>query len=1014
VGPAYVWGRRAGAEAIGGLPEDIDMANDEQNSNEQRTDEEADAQLAHIAYPSPEPEHFLIAGVGASAGGLEAFSQLLKSLPRDPGLAIVFVQHVAPHHESALATVLATSTDLPIVQPSHDIELEANHVYLIPPNRNLALKNRTLLVRPRPTDRSQFTPVDTFFQSMATELGPEAVGIVLSGTASDGVEGVHAIKAAGGTTIVQSPETAKQDGMPRSAIATGKIDLVLSPTEIAGELVRMAHQSLVRDRPHGSDDLLLEPDQLDEIFSLLRSNSGVDFAQYKLPTVQRRIQRRMALHRSGSVDQYLKVLQSDPAEVNQLYQDILIHVTRFFREPDSFTILADEVFPAILEGRQADTPIRIWIPACSTGEEPYSVAITLVECLGQRTESAPIQIFATDISETAIDQARAGLYPPSALEGLSPERLRRFFTKSDGQYRIHKPLRDLCVFARQDLTRDPPFSKLDLIVCRNVLIYLGQTTQNRLISVFHYALKPTGFLMLGSAETIGSHNDLFTVSDKKHRIYRKRPVQIPTEVQFTVPYPRPSHERVHTSGETVRSTGSVHNEANRLILDRYAPPGVIVNDELRIVQFRGQTGRFLEPAPGDASLNLLKMCREGLLHGLRSALQTAKKNAEPVRREGLRVKTNGDFINVSLDVVPLTAANESRHYLILFQDISPAAPLPFAAPKKSRAKNTTTKEFEEEIERLQKELIASREYLQSIIQDLEAANEELQSANEEILSSNEELQSTNEELDTAKEELQSTNEELNTVNDELHGRNDELARINSDLINLLNGMQMAIVIVDSNLKISRYTPIAEKVLNLLPGDIGRPISQIKPNINCPDLEKIILDVIDSITVQHHDVQDLQGRTYSLTVRPYKNVDNRIDGAVLALFNVDEVRHHQSQAQEARDYADVIFNAALDPMIVLDRELRVDRVNHAFSGTLGAANGDIIGSAFGDVFGGQWNQPELRKHLQDVVWHGKAFDGFELTYRLASGAQKRIRLAGRRIGRSDKQPALVLVTIREVS
>jgi two-component system CheB/CheR fusion protein len=625
----------------------------------------------------------------------------------------------------------------------------------------------------------------------------------------------------------------------------------------------------------------------------------------------------------------------------------------------------------------------------------------------------PIQIFATDISETAIEQARAGLYPPSAVEDLSPERLRRFFTKSDGQYRINKPIRDLCVFARQDLTRDPPFSKLDLIVCRNVLIYLGQAIQSRLISVFHYALKPTGFLMLGSAETIGPHSDLFSVSDKKQRIYRKKAAETPNDVQFTVPYTRPLTGRAHHGVEEVRGTGTVQNEANRLILDRYAPPGVIVNDDLRIIQFRGQTGRFLKPAPGDASLNLLKMCREGLLHGLRTALQTAKKKDEPVRREGLRVKTNGDFINVTVEVIPLLAANEGRHYLILFQDIARAVPVHAIVPKKTRSKSTTGKEFEEEIERLQKELIASREYLQSIIQDLEAANEELQSANEEILSSNEELQSTNEELDTAKEELQSTNEELNTVNEELHGRNEELARINSDLINLLNGVQMAIVIVASDLKIRRFTPIAEKVLNLIPGDIGRPISQIKPNINCPDLEKMILEVIDTITVQHRDVQDQQGRTYSLTVRPYKNVDNRIDGAVLALFDIDEIRHHENQAQEAREYAEAIFNAARDPLLVLDGKLRIDRVNSAFSAMFQTSNGDVVGRSLHEIFGGQWNQPELRKRLEEVVPKGSHFEHFELDHRLNGGVQKRLRLGGRRISASDKRPALILLTVEEI-
>jgi two-component system CheB/CheR fusion protein len=960
--------------------------------------------------PESLEQTFAIVGVGASAGGLEAFSQLLRALPDEPGLAIVFVQHVSPQHESSLAMLLTSITHLEVIQPTEDTQLEPNHVYLIPPNRTLALKGRTLLVQPRPTDRTQFTPVDTFFQSLAKERGSEAIGVVLSGTASDSVEGIHAIRAAGGTTLVQDPETAKQDGMPRSAIATGKVDLVLTPADIAVELVRLARGMAKGDsQPQRESALVLDAEHLDQIFAMLRSTSGVDFGQYKLPTLQRRIQRRMALHKVVSADQYLRLLQEDRAEVNQLYQDLLIHVTRFFREPESFKTLAEEIFPSILENRSGDTPIRIWVPACSTGEEPYSLAIALLEFLDNRSEGVPIQIFATDISETAIEQARAGLYTPAAVEDLSPERLRRFFTKMDGHFRINKAIRDLCVFARQDLTRDPPFSKLDLVMCRNVLIYLGQAIQSRLISVFHYALKPTGFLMLGSAETIGSQTDLFAVSDKKHRTYCKKLTNVAANVQFAVPYSPPQAGRRHRIGEEYRGADSVQAEANRLILDRYGPPGVIVNEDLRIVQFRGQTGRFLEPAPGDATLNLLKMCREGLLHGLRTALQNAKKKDGPVRREGLTVKTNGDFVNVTVEVVPLAPIGEGRHYLILFQDVTRVLPV-VSGPRKTKAKSGSAKEFNQEIERLQRELVASREYLQSIIQDLEAANEELQSANEEILSSNEELQSTNEELDTAKEELQSTNEELNTVNEELHGRNEELARINSDLINLLNGVQIAIVIVGRDLRIRRFTPVAERVLNLIAGDVGRPIGQIKPDINCPDLEKLILGVIATIHVYQQDVLDSQGRTYSLTIRPYKDVNNRIDGAVLALYDIEDIRQHANKAAAAHEYAEAVFNTVREPLVVLDSELRIEQVNPAFSKMFQAGMADVKGRLIYELAGGQWNVPKLRNLLEEIVPRDTQFEGFEVEYKFANGETKRLLLNGRRILGSDKRPSLVLLAI----
>ena len=968
---------------------------------------------AEDSAPSSDQGRVLVAGIGASAGGLEAFSQFLRALPANPGLAIVFVQHLAPHHKSALVSLLSSVTHLPVLQPLENVRLKSDHVYVIPPNRGLAIEDGTLVIHPRPTDRTQYSPIDTFFQSLAQAQGPDAIGVILSGTGSDGVEGVHAIKAAGGIVLVQDPATTKQDGMPRAAIAAGQIDLVLGPDALAGELARLAHNRPPEEEPRPRRAAPpLEPRQLEKVFALLRTSSGVDFSQYKLPTLQRRIQRRMALHKVQSLPQYIKLLEENPGEVGHLYQDILIHVTRFFREAESFAALSKEVFPAILDARQEDAPVRVWVPACSTGEEPYSVAMTLLECLGERGQNVPVQIFATDISETAIEQARAGFYPAAAVEELSPQRLQRFFTKADGQYRISKAIRDQCVFARQDLTRDPPFSRLDLVVCRNVLIYLGQAIQYRLIGVFHYALKAAGYLMLGSAETIGQHDDLFAVVDKKNRIFRKKLADLPADVQFTVPFVRPHGGRSPRSADDLHGGPTVVAEANRLILDRYSPPGVIVTEDMRIVHFRGQTGRFLEPASGDASLNLLKMCREGLLHGLRTALQTAKKKDAPVRREGLRVKTNGDFVNAAVEVVPLATAGEARHYLILFQTVAAPAPALRIAPRDR--KRTQSGHSDEEVERLQRELVASREYLQSIIQDHEAANEELQSANEEILSSNEELQSTNEELDTATEELQSANEELNTVNDELHGRNEELARINSDLLNLLHGVQIAIVIVAGDLRIRRFTPAAERILNLIPGDIGRSIGHIKPNINCPDLERLILAVIDTVTVQQREVQDVQGRMYSLMVRPYKNVDNRIDGAVLALFDIDELRRHEQDAQQARELAEAVLNSVRTPLVVLDRELRVHSANAAFRSLFALDESDSKGRPLLELGRGDWNVAKLRKLLTKLLAEGSPFEEFEVRHEPPDSGVKRFRLGGRQISHGEHPASLALVEMHQVA
>jgi two-component system CheB/CheR fusion protein len=950
-----------------------------------------------------------IVGVGASAGGLEAFSQMLRALGDTPGFAVVFVQHLAPQHESALAALLGQATSLPVVQVNADMDVEGNHVYVIPPNRQMAVKDGRLLLSPRPEDQTQYTPINYFFRSLAGQLESRAIGVILSGTASDGAEGLREIKAAGGITMTQDPESAKYDGMPRAAIATGMVDVVQTPRGLAAELLQIARHPFAQRPPvvEPSNEFLANDKQLERIFALLRANSGVDFTHYKQPTIQRRLQRRMALQKVSSVEHYIRFLQENPAEVGFLYRDILIHVTRFFREAESFEVLATEIFPQFLEGRDDAHPVRIWIPGCSTGEEPYSVAIALLEAIEERGVNIPVQIFATDVSDAAIEQARAGIYPPGIAEDVSPERLRRFFLRTDGGFRINKVIRDMCVFARQDLTRDPPFSKLDLILCRNVLIYLGPPLQKKLMNVFHYALRPAGFLMLGSAETIGPHVDLFSLVNKKHRVYKKKVVDAPP-LQLPVEFSRP---RPHRSGGAVQqpdSIAGIQQEANRLVLERYAPPGVIVDDDLQIVQFRGQTGRFLEPSPGDASLNLLKMAREGLLYGLRTTFHAARKKNAPVRKEGLRVKCNGHFLEASLEIVPLGGNGGARHYLVLFEEIT--TPAPQAAPGKKKTRPASRKGEPSELQRLEQELAASRDYLQSMIQDLEAANEELQSANEEILSSNEELQSTNEELDTAKEELQSTNEELNTLNEELQNRNEELSRVNSDLINLLSSIQIAIVIVSSDLRIRRFTPMAERLLNLIPGDIGRPIGQIKPNFDCPDLQIRIGEVIDHISVHQQEVRDAAGNRYSLIIRPYKDVGNRIDGAVLSLYDSEDARQIQQLPEELRKLEEAVLSLSREPMLLMDERWRVAMANPACCTRFGNTPESLKGRQILELAEGSWGSAELRQQLESYL---RSSGSLPDSVDLPGGPGKTAwRIHVRRLAATNKRGGGVLLTFRE--
>ncbi|HKY32540.1 MAG TPA: chemotaxis protein CheB [Candidatus Polarisedimenticolia bacterium] len=949
-------------------------------------------------------EELIVVGVGASAGGLEAISELLSALPADTGMAFVFVQHLAPKHESVLPILLKANTRMPVVQVTHGVKVEPDHLYVIPPDRQMELADGHLTLSPRPAGRAQYMPIDYFFRSLARAAGSRAVGIVLSGTASDGALGLREIKAAGGIVLAQTPESAHYGGMPHAAIATGIVDLVLSPRDMGSELLRIsrhpAYRAATAPAPETPPDEPAADDaELRRIYAMLRSAKGVDFSLYKPPTIRRRIHRRMALHKIDKIEQYTLYLRENPVEVESLYHDILIQVTHFFREPEALEALASKVFRKMGESRRGDGPVRIWIPGCATGEEAYSVAIVLLESLGDETTNISIQVFGTDISDAAIEFARSGVYPESIAEHVSAERLRRFFTRSDGNYRVTKLVRDLCIFARQDLTRDPPFSRLDLIVCRNVLIYLGTPLQKKLMTVFHYALRPDGVLLLGKAETVGPGMEFFSIMDKKHRLFQKRAREVPPAVIFPHDYAlqRGSMQNRRTF-PVERSAASILGQASQFLLEKYSPPGVVVDSNLQIVQFRGQTGPYLEPAPGHASLSLLKMAREGLLYGLRAALHSARKKGQPVRKEGLRVRYDGQQRSIALEVVPLGTGEQERHFLIIFREeasmgSSPRKSLDRAAPEETSAG----------VARLKQELAANRDYLQSMIQDLEAANEELQSANEEILSSNEELQSTNEELDTAKEELQSINEELNTVNEELHGRNEELSRANSDLMNLLNSVQIAIVMVSADLRIRRFTPTAEKLLNLIPADVGRPIGNIQPNLEGSDLQNLIQEVIDTMTVREHEVRDRSGHWYSMTVRPYKSARNQIDGAVLALYDVDASRRLERSAAHAGELARALADTVLEPVLVVSHDLRAQFANRAFYRRLDVAEADVVGRPLAEL-GEEW----LRDRKLEDRTRKALLEGNERFVHQAGG----LRVQGRGIAGHDGQRSVVLVLTEE--
>lgn len=826
---------------------------------------------------------FPLVGVGASLGGLEAFQELLGNLSDKPGLAVLFVLHLEPHHRSHLADILARVTNLTVREAADGMPVERNSIYVIPPNTVMTLTDGKLALVQRPVRGPQM-PIDHLFRSLAHVLRARSIGVILSGGGTDGTLGFQSIKAEGGITFAQDEKTARHPSMPRSALGDGCVDYVLLPAEIARQLVRLANHAYTRE-PAGAEQTPEERNSTAGILELLRTTMDVDFTHYKQTTIRRRIQRRMALRGINQYGDYLKLLRDDRAELNALFDDFLIRVTQFFRDPEAYEAVKEKVFPALMEGRSADRPLRVWVAGCSTGEEVYSLAIALLEYLGAREDHFPIKILATDLNDAALEKARAGVYLDNIEVDVSAERLRRFFSRTDGHYVISKAIRELCVFSHHNLASDPPFSHIDLVSCRNLLIYMDQSLQKRVIPILHYSLNVNSFLFLGSSESVGPFTELFQSVDAKHRIFQKKPVPGMT-LDFTAYSAAEGHPQriVHAEAQPVWSALDVQKEADRIVLGRYAPVGVIVDETMTVLQFRGRTSTYLEPAPGMASLDLFRMLREGLLAEVRAAVNQARAENTIVTREGLRV-FDGESRSARVEVIPFKVPPAGvRFFLILFQDVTngeiaraPTAPI---APVQGG---------EQQVLQLQQELSALREYLQSVIEEQESTNEELKSANEEILSSNEELQSTNEELQTAKEEAQSANEELATVNEELRHRNAELARLNNDLVNILTGVNIPIIMVSRDLRIRRFTPPAEKIYNLIPGDIGRPIGDIKPNLDVPDLSQMIAKVIDTLTAYEGEACDTSGRWYQLRIRPYVTTDNKIDGASVVLLDIDSIR-----------------------------------------------------------------------------------------------------------------------------
>ncbi len=964
---------------------------------------------------------FPVVAVGASAGGLEAYTDFFHALPVDTGMAFVLIQHLAPSHHSLLAEILSKATRMPVEEVKSGTRIRPNRVYVIPPDAFMAIAAGVFTLTPRSKEPGQHLSVNFFMRSLAAERKSGAIGIVLSGTGADGALGVADIKAEGGITFAQEPASAKYDGMPRSAIASGCVDFILPPKGIAKELERIHRHPYVSHVGRVKDETAIErslagEDDFSRVLNLLRKVSGADFSQYKPNTIYRRAMRRVMILRLDSLGEYAKHLKEHPEEGLKLYDDVLIPVTSFFRDLETFEALKSHIYPAIVKDKGNKGTIRMWAPGCSTGEETYSLAMTLLEFLGEKASSFQVQIFGTDLNEKGIQKARAGLYRESIADEISPERMRRFFIKEADGYRINKAVRDMCVFARQNLAYDPPFSQMNLVACRNLLIYMGPELQKKIIPILHYALKPSGFLVLGSSESIAGFPSLFSTVDKKFKIYAKKAVASRLHYNFSqTRYPVGSGvdvvNKARVSQDPQERKLDVEAEADRLVLKHHAPVGVVINNAMEVVQFRGRTTPYLEPAPGKPSLNLLKLARNGLALELRSLIGAARKKNAPASKNNISFDGNGHKRVLNISVSPLGGKNpseEERYFLVLFEDVTKIS----GPAEKVTAKPGTAKG--REFMRLKQELAATQASLRAATESEDAVREEFQSANEEILSANEELQSTNEELETSKEELQSANEELNSLNNELGHKNAELHDLNNDLSNFLNSTKIPVVMLDRNLLIRRLTPSADLLVKAVSSDVGRPIADIRLNIKVPDMEEMIAKVLESLQPVERDVQDMQDRWHSLHILPYRTLDNKIDGVVLVLLDIDAMKSANERLRHSAEFLRGMIDTVREPLLVLDAELRVIAINKSFQSTFKVSPDQTVKQFLFELGDGQWNIPKLREVLEEVLSKRQTVTGFEVEHDFENLGHRKMLLNARTLVQTmDRQP-MVLLAIEDIT
>jgi two-component system, chemotaxis family, CheB/CheR fusion protein len=970
---------------------------------------------------------FPIIGIGASAGGLAAFEAFFSGMPDEiePGMAFVLVQHLAPDHKSILTELVQRYTRMEVFEVEDGMSVRPNCAYIIPPGRDMAFIGGTLQLLEPSAPRGQRMPIDFFFRSLAQDQLDRAVGIVLSGTGSDGTLGVRAIKGNGGMVMVQNPASTEYDGMPRSALSTGLVDYELPPAEMPARIIAYATHAFGKSRSPVTEQPPKAENALKKIFILLRAYTGHDFSQYKPSTVHRRIERRMAIHQIATIDEYVRYLQQAPYEGETLFRDILIGVTNFFRDPEAFRAVKEQIIPRLFIGKSLNSVIRVWSAGCSTGEEAYSLAILLAEHQESMKQSLKVQIFASDIDIRSIAAARAGLYPLSIAADISPEHLKRYFSEEpDGSFfRINKGIRDMVVFSEHNVIKDPPFSKLDLISCRNLLIYVDSELQKKIIPLFHYALNPGGFLFLGTSETVGDFGSLFTTLDRKLKLYQRKEDFHRTGLREFLPPMTVAGGMIPHAFHKTEGAGkpSLREMTEKMLLQHVAPVAALINANGDILYLHGRTGLYLEPTPGEAGVNnILKMAREGLRRELVTALYRAAAGQKVVRCPKVRVKINGDFttVNLTVCIMPVEASadtagsSEASLFLVILEqaaNLQTDEGVSTEIFKADAISDTATGDGANAlIVSLQQELQAKEEYLQT-------ANEELRSSNEEMQSVNEELQSTNEELETSKEELQSVNEELFTVNAELQTKVADLTRANNDMNNLLAGTGIATVFVDHNLRILRFTPAATRIINLIQSDIGRPVGHIVSNLmGYNTLPEDTQAVLDTLSPKEVEVQTRTGAWYTMLILPYRTLDNVIEGAVITFVDISAAKRSQEALHEAHiRVTEAIVATVHEPLVVLDPDLRIILANRPFYSTFRIAPESAVGRLLYDLDNRQWDIPALRKLLEKILPKVTVFNNYVISHEFEDIGMRTIKLNACMVS-EEGQAEFILLAIEDIN